>query len=155
MIRPTIPQDSEFIAQLATAFNHFGPYVQVFTNMLNGNHAALVPHGVNGEVALFIHVDDLGQRTGFVAVEWRQHVGHIHGVVVDVGFRMQGVATQLLNYVAQLAHQRGIARLECITAQTENTPALNCFTQWGFIILGYAGQYPHGQSAVRLRRELH
>jgi len=155
MIRPTIPQDSEFIAQLATAFNHFGPYVQVFTNMLNGNHADLVPLGVNGEVALFIHENDLGQRTGFVAVEWRQQVGHIHGVVVDDRFRRQGVATQLLNYVAQLAHQRGIARLECITAQTENAPAFNCFTQWGFNNLGYAGQYPHGQSAVRLRRELH
>jgi len=154
MTRPANPQDHEFIARLANAFDRFGPYAQVFADMLDGNHAALVPYGVNGEVALFIHEDGLGQCTGFVAVEWRQRVGHIHGVVVDDQFRRQGVATRLLNHVEQLARDRGITTLECITAETDNAPALHCFTQWGFDNEGSVGNYPLGQRAVRLRREL-
>lgn len=159
MTRLANPQDREFIAQLASAFDRFGPYVQVFAHMLDGNPTALVPYGVNGEVALFIHENGLGQRTGFVAVEWRQREGHseghIHGVVVDDGFRRQGVATQLLDHVEQLARRRGIATLEGITAETDNAPALHCFTQSGFDNVGYVGQYPLGQRAVRLCRKLH
>jgi GNAT superfamily N-acetyltransferase len=59
-----------------------------------------------------------------------------------------------LNHVEQLARDRGITTLECITAETDNTPALHCFTQWGFDNEGYVGTYPLGQRAVRLRREL-
>lgn len=154
MIRLAKPEDEQFITGLAHAFDRFGPYVQVFADMLSGNHAALEQHGVIGEIELFIHEDDAGQSTGFVAVEWRQGAGHIHGVVVDDRFRTQGVATELVNHVAQLAHNRGIATLECITAETDNVPALRCFIQLGFDNEGYAGQYPHGQRAVRLRRKV-
>lgn len=155
MIRPATPEDHEFITGLAHAFDRFGlQYVQVFAEMLGGNRSALVRYGVIGEVALFIHEDASGQRTGFVAVEWRQDIGHIHGLSVDDRFRRQGVATQLLDHVVQLARNRGIARLECITAETDNIPALCCFTQSGFCNEGRAGTYPGGQVAVRLHRVL-
>ena len=154
MIRPARPHDYEFITNLARAFDRFGPYVQVFAAMLRGNNAALVPNGVTGEVALFISEDDDGQPTGFVALEWRERVGHIHGVVVHEAFRRRGEATQLLDYVAQLAREKRITTLECITAEADNVPALHCFTNWGFQNEGYEGNYPRGQRAVRLCRDL-
>ena len=152
---PHDPLDLLFITHLATAFNVFGPYVPVFVNMLNGNRAALRDQGVIGEVELFIH-EDAGERTGFVAVEWKNGgEGHIHGVAVDQRHRRQGVANHLLDHVEQLARQRGTLKLECITAETENAPALSCFIKWGFQNLGYAGaNYPKGQRAVKLSRTL-
>ena len=156
MIRSATPLDLPFITHLATAFNVFGPYVPVFVNMLNGNRAALQAQGVIGVVELFIHVDDAGERTGFVAVEWKNGgEGHIHGVAVDQRHRRQGVANHLLDHVEQLARQRGTLKLECITAETANAPGLSCFIKWGFQNLGYAGaNYPKGQRAVKLSRTL-
>jgi len=154
MIRPATPQDLPFIANLATAFNVFGPYVPVFENMLNGNRAALRPLGVIGVVELFIH-EDAGERTGFVAVEWKNDdIGHIHGVAVDVKHRRKGVANHLLDHVKKLADDRGTLKLECITAETANAPALSCFIKWGFENLGFVGNYPKGQRAVKLSRTL-
>ena len=154
-MRAATQQDGEFITGLAHQFDRFGPYVPVFEAMLAGNRAALARYGVTGEVALFIHEEDgVGQRTGFVAVEWWQGVGHIHGVVVDERFRRQRVATQLLDHVEQLARHRGTRTLECITAETDNAPALRCFEQWGFHNEGHFGTYPQGQRAVRLCRNL-
>ena len=156
MIRQATPEDLEFITDLAHAFDRFGPYVPVFVNMLNGNRDALRPLGVIGEVELFIHEDDAGQRTGFVAVEWKNGgIGDIHGVVVDEKHRRQGVANHLLDHVEQLARQRGTLRLECITAETANAPALSCFIKWGFQNLGFVGRnYPNGQRPVKLSRTL-
>ena len=156
MIRSATPLDLPFITNLATAFDVFGPYVPVFENMLNGNSAALRPLGVIGVVELFIHEDDAGQRTGFVAVEWKNGgIGDIHGVVVDEKHRRQGVANHLLDHVEQLARQRGTLKLECITAATANAAGLNCFMKCGFQNLGYAGaNYPNGQRAVKLSRTL-
>ena len=151
---PHDPLDLLFITHLATAFNVFGPYVPVFVNMLNGNRAALRDQGVIGEVELFIH-EDAGERTGFVAVEWKNGgEGHIHGVAVDQRHRRQGVANHLLDHVKKLAIPRGTLKLECITAETENAPALRCFTDWGFENLGFVGNYPKGQRAVKLSRTL-
>ena len=153
MIRPATPQDFPFITNLATAFNVFGPYVPVFENMLNGNSSALRPLGVIGVVELFIHEDDAEERTGFVAVEWKNGgIGEIHGVAVDQKHRRQGVANHLLDHVEQLARQRGTLKLECITAETDNAPALNCFINCGFQNLGFVGKYPNGQRAVKLSR---
>ena len=153
MIRSATPLDLQFITNLATAFDVFGPYVPVFVNMLNGNRAALQAQGVIGVVELFIHEDDAGERTGFVAVEWKNGgEGHIHGVAVDQRHRRQGVANHLLDHVEQLARQRGTLKLECITAATANAPGLSCFIQWGFQNLGVVGNYPNGQSAVKLSR---
>ena len=147
MIRSATTLDLPFITHLATAFNVFGPYVPVFVNMMNGNR---------GEVELFIHEDDAGERTGFVAVEWKNGgIGDIHGVVVDEKHRRQGVANHLLDHVEQLARQRGTLRLECITAETANAPALSCFIKWGFQNLGFVGRnYPNGQRPVKLSRTL-
>ena len=145
MIRSATPlEDLPFITHLATAFNVFGPYVPVFVNMMNGTR---------GKVELFIHEDDAGERTGFVAVEWKNGgEGHIHGVAVDQRHRRQGVANHLLDHVEQLARQRGTLKLECITAETENGPGLSCFIKWGFQNLGVVGKYPNGQRAVKLSR---
>ena len=154
--RAATPQDLEFITNLAHSFDRFGPYVQVFEDMLLGNHAALQPQGVIGNVQLFIHEDDEEQPNGFVAVEWKKNgvEGHIHGVAVEERYRRQGVANHLLDCVEKLARERGILRLESITAETDNAPALSCFTQWGFENLGFVGNYPEGQRAVRLLRTL-
>ena len=156
MIRSATPLDLPFITNLATAFDVFGPYVSVFENMLNGNSAALRPLGVIGVVELFIHEDDAGQRTGFVAVEWKEDgIGDIRGVAVDETHRRKGVAKHLLDHVEQLARQRGTLRLECITAETANAPALSCFIKWGFQNLGFVGRnYPNGQRPVKLSRTL-
>ena len=147
MIRSATTLDLPFITHLATAFNVFGPYVPVFVNMMNGNR---------GEVELFIHEDDAGERTGFVAVEWKNGgIGDIQGVAVDEKHRRKGVAKHLLNHVEQLARQRGTLKLECITAATANAAGLNCFMKCGFQNLGYAGaNYPNGQRAVKLSRTL-
>ena len=147
MIRSATTLDLPFITHLATAFNVFGPYVPVFVNMMNGNR---------GEVELFIHEDDAGERTGFVAVEWKNGgIGDIQGVAVDQRHRRQGVANHLLDHVEQLARQRGTLKLECITAATANAAGLNCFIKCGFQNLGYAGaNYPNGQRAVKLSRTL-
>ena len=153
MIRQATINDLEFITNLAHEFDRFGPYVPVFVNMLRGNHAALRPWGVTSRVELFIHEDDAGQRTGFVAVEWKEDgIGYIHGVAVDETHRRQGVANHLLDHVEQLARQRGTLKLECITAETENAPALSCFTNYEFQNLGFQGNYPKGQRAVRLSK---
>jgi len=153
MIRQSTINDLVFITNLAHDFNRFGPYVPVFVNMLRGDHAALRRWGVTSRVELFIHEDDAGQRTGFVAVEWKEDgIGYIHGVAVDETHRRQGVANHLLDHVEQLARQRGTRKLECITADTENAPALSCFTKYGFQNLGFEGNYPKGQSAVRLSK---
>ena len=153
MIRPATLKDLEFITDLAHAFDRFGPYVPVFVNMLNGNRAALQDQGVKGEVELFIHEDDAGERTGFVAVEWKNGgIGDIRGVAVDERHRRKGVANHLLDHVEQLARQRGTLELECITAETANAPALSCFIKWGFQNLGFVGKYPNGQRAVKLSR---
>ena len=156
IIRQASPQDLQFITHLAKAFDVFGPYVPVFVNMLNGNRAALQAQGVIGEVELFIHEDNAGERTGFVAVEWKNGgIGDIHGVAVDQRHRRQGVANHLLDHVEQLARLRGTLKLECITAETENAPALSCFIQWGFQNLGFVGRnYPNGQRPVKLSRTL-
>ena len=155
MIRPATSKDLEFITNLAHSFDRFGPYVQVFVNILNGNRDALRPLGVIGEVELFIHEDDAGQRTGFVAVEWREDdIGNIHGVAVDETHRRQGVANHLLDHVEQLASQRRTLKLVCITAETDNAPALSFFTDCGFQNLGFEGEYPNRQRAVRLSRSV-
>jgi ribosomal protein S18 acetylase RimI-like enzyme len=121
--------------------------------MLIGNHADLRPWGVIGDVELFIHEDDAGQRTGLVAIEWREDgIGYIHGVAVSERHRKKGLANHLLNHVEQIARHRGTRKLECITADTENAPALSCFTKYGFQNLGFEGNYPKGQSAVRLSK---
>jgi ribosomal protein S18 acetylase RimI-like enzyme len=155
MIRPATPQDLNFITDLAhAAFNRFGPYIQVFEDMLLGNQAALKRQGVPGEVELFIYQDDAGQPNGFIAVEWEKGgvKGNIHGVAVDELKRGQGLATQLLECVIICASERGVMYLECITAETHNAPALSFFMKNGFENQGYQGNYPKGQRAVRLLR---
>ena len=151
---PSRPSGPPVYYSFSNSINVFGPYVPVFVNMLNGNRAALRDQGVIGEVELFIH-EDAGERTGFVAVEWKNDdIGHIHGVAVDVKHRRKGVANHLLDHVKKLADDRGTLKLECITAETENAPALRCFTDWGFENLGFVGNYPKGQRAVKLSRTL-
>jgi ribosomal protein S18 acetylase RimI-like enzyme len=86
-------------------------------------------------------------------VEWKEDgIGDIRGVAVDETHRRQGVANHLLDHVEQLARQRGTLKLECITAETENAPALSCFTNYGFQNLGFRGNYPNTQRAVRLSK---
>ena len=145
MIRPTTQQDALFISNLAATFNRFGPYVPVFEALFRGEHL----HDVLGEIE-FLIANDAGKSAGFIALEWRERVCHIHGVVVHADFLRLGVATDLLNHVAQLARTRGIGTLECITAETGNMPALSCLTRWGFTNNGYNGLYPNGQRAVHL-----
>lgn len=142
-IRHATPQDAEFVAELARAFDRLGPYVDVFTEMLQRER-----------VSVFIHMHDSMQRTGFIAVEWRHDEGHIHGLVVAEEFRGRGIATQLLDHVEQVARLQEVSALECLTSETDNVPAFSCFIQWGFDRAGPAGRYPHGQPAVRLRRFL-
>jgi ribosomal protein S18 acetylase RimI-like enzyme len=69
-------------------------------------------------------------------------------------FRGQGVATQLLDHVEQVARLQGASALECLTSETDNVPAFSCFIRLGFVKVEPAGRYPHGQQAVRLRRLL-
>ena len=150
MIRDIIPTDHEFVARVALAFNRFGPYDSIFVGMMKGEP----PPFVAGEVALVVHLNDVGQQTGFIAVEWPRvgdgNVGHIHGVAVDDKFRRQGIATLLLDHVAKIARDRMLSRLECITAETDNPHALNCFKSYGFRTKGYCGSYPNRQRAVKL-----
>ena len=119
-------------------------------SMLNG----IAPPGVIGNVNLFIHLNIAGQQTGFFALEKKQNVGNILGVAVDENFRRQGIATLLLKHAEEIARSQEISTLECITAETENPSALTCFVRYGFINMGYAGKYPEGQRAVRLRLEI-
>lgn len=119
-------------------------------SMLNG----IAPPGVKGKVNLFIHLNTSGQQTGFFALEKKQTAGNILGVAVDESSRRQGIATLLLKHAEELARSQEISSLECITAETENPSALTCFVRYGFINMGYAGKYPEGQRAVRLRLEL-
>jgi ribosomal protein S18 acetylase RimI-like enzyme len=149
MIRNIIPEDHNFIIQLSRTFNRFGRYDEIFMSMLNG----IAPPGVEGKVNLFIHLNIAGQQTGFFALEKKQNIGNILGVAVDENFRRQGIATLLLKHAEEIARSQEISSLECITAETENPSALRCFVRYGFINMGYAGIYPKGQRAVRLRLE--
>ena len=150
MIRNIIPEDHNFIMQLSSTFNRFGPYERIFMSMLNG----IAPPGVTGNVNLFIHLNTAGQQTGFFALEKKQNVGNILGVAVDENFRRQGIATLLLKHAEEIARSQEISSLECNTAETENPSALTCFVRYGFVNMGYIRRYPEGQRAVRLRLEL-
>jgi ribosomal protein S18 acetylase RimI-like enzyme len=91
---------------------------------------------------------------GFAQVQWTAHVGDIQGVVADPAFRRRGVASELLEHIEGVARARGIMTLKCITAETQNPAALNCFTLHGFVVGGVCGTYPNGQAAVSLSRTL-
>ena len=150
MIRNIIPEDHNFITQLSRTFNRFGPYEKIFMKILDG----IAPPGVIGQVNLYVLLNKEGQQTGFLALEKQQNAGNILGVAVDENFRRQGIATLLLKHAEEIARSQEISTLECITAETENPSALTCFVRYGFINMGYAGKYPEGQRAVRLRLEL-
>ena len=64
------------------------------------------------------------------------------------------MANQLLDHIKQLARDRGVLSLKCITAETANPGALLFFTNRGFINEGFRGLYPNGQRAVSLRLTL-
>ncbi len=135
--------DAEFIALLAHQYDVFGNYVDVFQGMF-----------VASPESFFICENDQGQAMGYAKIEWGQNSGDIQGVVVSPDFRRKGVATKLLDHIELVARERKIAHLKCITAETENPAALECFTQWGFQNEGFCGHYPQGQRAVLLRRTL-
>jgi ribosomal protein S18 acetylase RimI-like enzyme len=117
--------------------------------MMNG---ARVP-GVLGEVEIFVHSNEAGRQTGFISVEWRNGTANIHGVAVSEEFRRQGIAARLLDHVIESASLKRITSFECITAETENLQALSFFENKEFIVHGFAGSYPRGQRAVRLKRD--
>lgn len=151
MIRNHTPEDRTFIAELAeSAFGRFGPFRTIFENMLDG----LGVPGVRGEMEIFVHKTDAGIQTGFIAVEWSAAVTNIHGVAVAEEFRRQGVSSRLLDHVVASSTARGVTSLKCITAETENMPALSFFQKKGFANMGFAGKYPNGQKAVGLKREI-
>jgi ribosomal protein S18 acetylase RimI-like enzyme len=145
MIRAAQPDDSEFVTRLAHEFNVFGMmYVGVFQGFFQRDRDSFL-----------ICTDDEGQRMGFAQVQWTTHVGDIQGVVADPAFRRRGVATELLNHIEQAARDRGVSTLKCITAETQNPAALNCFTRRGFVVGEVMRQtYPNGQRAVSLSRTL-
>jgi ribosomal protein S18 acetylase RimI-like enzyme len=144
MIRPAQPDDAEFVTRLAHEFDVFSPmYVGVFQRFFQRDRGSFLTC-----------TDDEGQRLGFAQVQWTGNVGDIQGVVADHAFRRQGVANQLLDHIEDVARARGVTMLKCITAETQNPAALNCFTRHGFIVGGVCGTYPNGQRAVSLSRTL-
>lgn len=144
MVRPAQLDDEDFIIRLAHEFDVFSTrYVGVFREFFANNRDSLT-----------ICVDDGGQRMGFAQVQWTGAEGDIQGVVVDPACRRKGVASQLLDHIENVARDRGVSSLTCITAETQNPAALGCFTRRGYINQGFCGIYPNGQRAVRLRRAL-
>ena len=144
MIRPAQLDDGDFIIRLAHEFDVFSTrYVGVFREIFANNRDSLT-----------IFVDDGGQRMGFAQVQWTGIEGDLQGVVVDPDCRRKGVASQLLDHIENVARDRGVSSLTCITAETQNPAAVGCFTQRGYINEGFCGIYPNGQRAVRLRRAL-
>jgi ribosomal protein S18 acetylase RimI-like enzyme len=144
MIRPAQQDDEHLIDQLAHEFDIFSrSYAGVFRGFFANNRDSFV-----------ICVDDGDRRMGFAYVQWTGSEGDIQGVVVDPACRRKGVATQLLDHIEQVARDRGVPSLTCITAETQNPAALGCFTQRGYTNEGFCGTYPNGQRAVRLRRTL-
>ena len=148
-------EDLPAIRQLAQRFDTFGPYAQVFENLLLGRHV----HGVNVD-NLEMHVADEAQEgaVGFVAVEWQRDgsddTAEMHGVAVHSNHARQGIASDLLRYVIQRARERHVTRLQCITAATENPAALALFTHHGFQVVENVDPYPNRQTAVRLVYEI-
>ena len=144
MIRPAQPDDADFVTRLAHEFDVFGTmYVGVFQRFFQGERDSFL-----------ICTDDDGQRMGFAQVQWAGNVGDIQGVVVDPLHRRHGVATQLLDHIEGVARARGVTMLKCITAETQNPAALNCFIRKGFVVGGVCVNYPNGQRAVSLSRTL-
>ena len=144
MIRPAQPDDAEFVTRLAHEFDVFGAmYVGVFQRFFRGERDSFL-----------ICADEDGLCMGFAQVLWIADEGDIQGVVADPACRRRGVATELLNHIEQVARDRGVSTLKCITSETQNPAALNCFTKHGFVVGGICGTYPNGQAAVSLSRTL-
>lgn len=153
MCRLAVAGDHDFIAEMAAEFNPFGNFVPVFLNMLHQNHP--IGFGVGQDVELFIHEDGVGNPDGFAAIDWKMGgVADLHGIAVRKEARRQGVAQQLLEHVVQAALARGTKVLWSLTAQVENPAALGFFINNGFDLVGVAGNYPNGQVAVSLSRNL-
>lgn len=153
VMRLGTPSDVKDILVLAECFDRFGSYSSIFVAMLCGSQTELQSLGLSGVVALYL-ADDSAEAVGFVAVEWAGGVCHIHGIVVGERFRHVGIGRRMLEYVRGLACDAGVARLECLTAEQENTPALKCFEAFGFKNVGFAGFYPNRQRAVKLQLNL-
>ena len=132
------------MTRLAHEFDIFSPmYVGVFQGFFQRDRDSFL-----------ICTDDDGQRLGFAQVQWAGNVGDIQGVVTDPALRRRGVASELLEHIEGVARVRGIMSLKCITAETQNAAALNCFIRHGFVVGGVCGTYPNGQRAVSLSRTL-
>lgn len=143
--------DHKFILKQADQFAVFGPYVEVFQRILNGNP---VP-GVQVQNLQFFIGEIDGAAAGFLALEWKTGEAMIHGVAVSADYKRQGVASCLLTHILVVAQDKGVHSLKAITAETANPAALALFGAHGFENQGRAGNYPAGQRAVHLCRELH
>ena len=150
-IRPVNQGDFDVITSLAEYFQEFGDYVSIFQAMVEGKMTVLNRFNVINQPCLYVYDEkEGGQSLGFVAVEWSNETGNIHGVAVFNRYRKNGIASKLFNHVVEVAKSRNIRVLETITAENENPAALNFFKAKGFQISGYAGQYPYGQGAISL-----
>ena len=157
-IRTQLPQDREQVQQLAQAFLPFGQqFPDVILKIFDRNAIGL-PAIINmAEVEVFVHTAADGTGDGFAAIEWKSsgQVLELHAIAVDAEHRSEGVGSALIDHLVSLAQARkGSGAIECITAETENPAALQFFTHAGFENLGFAGYYPAGQRAVRLRKRI-
>jgi ribosomal protein S18 acetylase RimI-like enzyme len=155
MIRTAYQQDSDSITLLASEFERFGNYVQVFQAMLRGDMNFLQTFGVIHQPELFVSIDDNTQAIkGFAAVEWTRLVGKIHGIATAQEYRRMGIATALIKHIDRLAFANNIDQLETLTAETANPSALELFQRNGFVVVDFPGNYQNGQRAVRLTKQI-
>jgi ribosomal protein S18 acetylase RimI-like enzyme len=131
--------DHEFIGRLA------GEAFREFSQTAASSTLAMVKTGVT-------LVAEKGERlVGFVIVDFPgQRLAHLSAIAVAYNERGTGVGALLLRGAEHLARQRGAARLELCTADS-NVEALELFFKSGFVLRHRRSRYyARGHAACQL-----
>ena len=103
---------------------------------------------------LFIVAEVSGTIAGYMCTSVEQKTGEIESIAVDPAFRLQGVASALMDYTFREIHASSVTTVE-LQVRTSNTGGIRFWQNLGFSPSGILPNfYDDGGEALQMKKSL-
>lgn len=96
--------------------------------------------GLMSRNQLYLVIDDEGTIAGYCGIMFVADEAEILNIAVDIPYRRQHLATELLNFVFEIGDENGI-NLYSLEVRENNAPAIALYNSCGFVPVGRRKEY--------------
>lgn len=96
--------------------------------------------GLMSRNQLYLVIDDEGTIAGYCGIMLVADEAEILNIAVDIPYRRQHLATELLNFVFEIGDENGI-NLYSLEVRENNAPAIALYNSCGFVPVGRRKEY--------------